>query len=384
MATIGLCMIVKNEAPIIRRCFDSVIRLVDYIFVVDTGSTDGTQEVIRAYLKEKSIEGEVIDEPWKDFSYNRTFALTKLKEKKHIDYSLMIDADNIIICNDDFDVEAFKSGMTRDIYEIRFQTHGILYWLPRLISQRLDVRYRGVLHEYLEYPKQYTRAFVEGFMDQQVQDSTRNKNPKKYQDDAVVLEKALETETDPFLISRYTFYLAQSYRDSKEEDEKSLARYLERANQGYWIEERFISLYEAAKLKIRLRHSEAEVIQTFLSAYEIMPNRAEPLHGAMRYCREKKKSQQAYILGKQAMTIAYPETGLFVERWVYDYGILDEFSIAAEWAGHYQEAFEACLKLIVRRSAPVSEMPRIIKNMNFIIEKLGVPELKKVLPGSVS
>ena len=40
--TIGLCMIVKNETSLIRRCLESTLPLVDYILVVDTGSTDGT------------------------------------------------------------------------------------------------------------------------------------------------------------------------------------------------------------------------------------------------------------------------------------------------------------------------------------------------------
>ena len=40
MATISLCMIVKNEAAILSRCLDSVCDLMDEIIIVDTGSTD--------------------------------------------------------------------------------------------------------------------------------------------------------------------------------------------------------------------------------------------------------------------------------------------------------------------------------------------------------
>jgi len=45
-------MIVKDEAPIIRRCLDSVKHLIDYWIIVDTGSRDGTQEVISDYMKD--------------------------------------------------------------------------------------------------------------------------------------------------------------------------------------------------------------------------------------------------------------------------------------------------------------------------------------------
>ncbi|MCJ2050481.1 glycosyltransferase, partial [Methylobacterium sp. J-070] len=43
-------MIVKNEAHVIRRCLESVRPIIDHWVIVDTGSTDGTEEVIRAAL----------------------------------------------------------------------------------------------------------------------------------------------------------------------------------------------------------------------------------------------------------------------------------------------------------------------------------------------
>src|SRR5262245_27538846 len=58
--TIGLCMIVKNETKVIRQCLESTLPLIDYILVIDTGSTDGTQEMIRDFLAHHNIEGTVI------------------------------------------------------------------------------------------------------------------------------------------------------------------------------------------------------------------------------------------------------------------------------------------------------------------------------------
>ncbi|MGC1890073.1 MAG: glycosyltransferase, partial [Stellaceae bacterium] len=85
--TIGLCMIVKDEAELIRRCLASALPLVDYILVVDTGSTDGTQQVVRDFIDEHGVRGQVIDEPWRDFAYNRSFALQRLREVADIDYA---------------------------------------------------------------------------------------------------------------------------------------------------------------------------------------------------------------------------------------------------------------------------------------------------------
>ena len=43
-------MIVKNESKIIKRCLDSVKPLIDYVFIVDTGSDDDTINVINDWL----------------------------------------------------------------------------------------------------------------------------------------------------------------------------------------------------------------------------------------------------------------------------------------------------------------------------------------------
>src|ERR1700761_235877 len=85
--TVGLCMIVKNEAHVILRCLESVRPLVDYVLIEDTGSTDGTQNIIRQYLDRERLPGEVFDEPWRDFADNRTLALQRLREKPEIDYA---------------------------------------------------------------------------------------------------------------------------------------------------------------------------------------------------------------------------------------------------------------------------------------------------------
>ena len=45
MATVSLCMIVKNEEKVLRRCLDSLAGLYEELVIVDTGSTDSTKEI---------------------------------------------------------------------------------------------------------------------------------------------------------------------------------------------------------------------------------------------------------------------------------------------------------------------------------------------------
>ena len=54
-----LSMIVKNEAAAIGRCLASVMTLIDYWVIVDTGSEDSTKNIIKDVMG--SIPGELHD-----------------------------------------------------------------------------------------------------------------------------------------------------------------------------------------------------------------------------------------------------------------------------------------------------------------------------------
>ena len=368
--TIGLCMIVKNEAHVIMRCLESVRPLIDYVLIEDTGSTDGTQDIIRDWLKRENIPGELIDEPWQNFAYNRSHVMEKLRDVKNVDYALIIDADDRLVLDEGFDPAAYKREMQHELYDVMIHHGSSRFHRPQICSNRAPFHFKAVLHEYLEGPPGgFTRTDAKGFFIETGRGGARNKNPRKYQDDAAALEKALLTEQDAFLISRYVFYLAQSYRDSGEK-ELALKNYLRRAELGYWIEEVFESLYHAAKMKEALGHPDDEVIAAFMKASDTAPTRAEALHGAAHFCRMKGRNEEGFQLAKRGAAIPLPSNGLFIELWIYEYGLLDELAVNGYWSGRARESLDACLRLLGGTKLPDSQRERITANARFAFDKL--------------
>lgn len=369
MASISLVMIVKDEARVIERCLASVRPIIDYIVIADTGSSDDTRQLIRNFMAREGLAGEVLDHPWRNFAHNRSEALAALRTRTSVDYGFTIDADETLVLEDGFDVAAFKSRLKADVYDIEVWNHGVRYHRPALFSNRQPFRYKAVLHEYLDTPPGLARELAKGLHVVVTQEGARSRNPNKYADDAVLLERELETETDPHLISRYTFYLAQSLRDSGQR-ERAHAAYLKRAALGNWSEEVYVSLLNAAQLAELLNHPVDEQLATYLRAYETVPSRAEALHGAAAVCRKAGRYQLGYLLARQGISIKRPASGLFLDQSIYDYKMLDEFQVNAYWAGQYGESLDAGATLLRDGLFPETERERILANSDFALQRV--------------
>ncbi|ACL59735.1 FkbM family methyltransferase [Methylobacterium nodulans] len=358
--TICLSMIVRNEAPVIRRSLASVRPLIDHWIVVDTGSTDGTQDLVREAMA--GLPGRLIERPWRDFGHNRSEALAFARP--HGDYTLIIDADDEILPAPGFAMPALDA----DSYALDIQDGPIAYQRTQVVRAALPWRYAGVLHEFLTCPEASSSGHLPLVM-RRNHDGARRRDPGTYRRDAEILERALATEADPFLIARYTFYLAQSYRDCGAREEAVVA-YLRRAELGFWDQEVFFSLYQAGQLMEALGRDPETILETYRRASAACPSRAEAAHAASRFCRLRERFAQGCALAEPALGIEPPPGGLFVEGWIYAYGLLDEYAVNAYWAGRYRDCLDACLKLLAEERLPEGYRARITANARFAFDKL--------------
>jgi len=369
-------MIVKDEASVISRCLKSVGPIVDYWIIVDTGSSDATPDVTREVLHD--TPGELHHRPWVNFAHNRTEALHLARS--HGDYTLIIDADDVL----ELPPKLRLPFLTADSYTIEIVHENLRHWRPQLVRSSLPWRYESVLHEFLslgigknnqrvlpENRSQKRLAGIKIRVSEQGGARRRVTAAERYARDATVLEGALADETDPFLRARYIFYLAQSYHEAGEQ-KKALAAYQERATLGHWDQEVFVSLCRAAGLKAELGFDEEDVIASYMSAHNVRRDRAEALHWAARYCRIKQKYQLGFDLAKRALKIRFPEGGLFLENWIYQYGSLDEYAVNAYWIGRYDECLTACNRLLREGRIPPEMRERVEENARFAREKLSL------------
>lgn len=350
--TICVNMIVKNESKVITRCLATVKPIIDYWVIVDTGSTDGTQEIIKDFMKD--IPGELHERPWKNFGHNRTEAIELARGKA--DYVLVIDADETFRYDPDFTLP----DLDKDLYYITTEYGGTRYARIQLVNNHLNWRWVGVLHETLECPDIKTRDTVKGMYNVVFTDGARSTDPKKYHKDAELLEKALIDEPTN---TRYMFYLAQSYRDAGEY-EAALKNYEKRVAMGGWDQEVYWSMLQIAILQEILEMPQDKVLKGYYDAYNFRPTRAEPLVRLATYYRKHNNYAAGYLMAQVGLSLPVSNDALFVEHYIYDYGMLLESSICAYWVGRYAEAKASCEKLLAKANLPQNVRECVQRNLS--------------------
>ncbi|MFF2163434.1 glycosyltransferase [Streptomyces sp. NPDC058175] len=349
-------MIVKDEAPVIRRCLESVRPLIDTWVIVDTGSTDGTQDVIRDVFSD--LPGELHERPWKGFDGSRSEAIELARAAA--DYLFFIDADDVMKLESGFRVPE----LSLDAYRVNIRSGPFAYWRPALVSTRLPWRYVSVLHEYIECGSRFSLGTLEGAEMVIVGGGGRLRNEGmrgKYLRDAEILQEALVKEPDN---TRYAFYLGQSLSDAGEH-EKALEAYDRRAGMGGWGEEVFCSRLFAAQIAEALGHPPAEVMNRYLGAHASRPTRAEALGGLARWCRiNGQRWPLAHLFARQVARLPYPSADhLFVEPDWYEWRALDELAVSAYWVGEYEESEDCCERLLAGGKLPAEHRDRVIENL---------------------
>lgn len=358
--TICLNMIVKDESAVICRCLESVKPFIDYWVIVDTGSSDGTQKIIRNYLKD--IPGELYSSSWKDFGTNRTEAFQLAFHKG--DYILFIDADDILKVDEDFSF----SDLTEDLYTMWRGVESFSQRHPQLVKGDLPWKYVGVTHEYLACDVPYTTSHLDEVKYITGAGGNRSVTKNKFLENVRLLEEDLKKDPEN---ERSMFYLAESYRDAGEKG-KALEWFQRRVNKGGWAEEVFWSLLQIGHLLHGMGFPKNVVTESYLNALRFRPTRVEPIYFLVEINNQAKDYETAFtfLQMKDALPKAKEKDSLFNMDWIEDWGLTFLRSVCTYHLGKYQESLDACDQLLANPRLPESWRTQTIENRKFPLEKL--------------
>lgn len=251
--SIGLAILARNEHAHIERAITQCAAIVDHVTVLDTGSTDGTQEIAR------SLGAEVHERAWDGFGPSRT-ALLELARYSGTDFTLMLDADHTL------HVDGDRPDLDADEYMLRVRDDGGR--LPLLTRTQHPFRYEGVAHAYLCTDEPAKIAHTDWLSIDGGPGASRD----KLLGDLKLLQQAhADDPTD----RRTVFYLAQTYRDLDMVD-AAIAMYRKRAQMGGWAEEVYWARYQAGCL-LTEHVSFQQGAHHLLAAWESRPSRVEAL-----------------------------------------------------------------------------------------------------------
>jgi len=379
---IGLSCIVKNESKVILKMLESVYSIIDYWYIVDTGSTDGTQEIIKNFFKEKNIPGEIKEIEWKNFSISRNIALDGLLGK--VDWGFWIDADEILEFKDENNIINGKKYLLEKLRNSSIDFDGVYInsKYNQTIYKRLNFfnlknnnkwEWFGPIHEYLKNDKKDLKySFFDGFyisVGKHFGNSWTSQTSKEKYEKYIKLLKEYIDENPNQDNSRWIFYLAQSYKDTgaPEYHEKVIEWYNNRINYNHegYTEEKYISQLNISKFKIiSKKYSEPDILASFLECSNFNNKRIDHFEWIIEYYHSKKNWEIAYVYSSYAIknmlnNISHIESFMFSNSRLYNWKIFDLHCMSCFYTQRKEE-----MKMYANQ---LKEKIEILKNNNLLL-----------------
>jgi len=365
MGKLALNFICKDESPVIENMLESAKGIVDLIVANDTGSTDGTQQIIKNFGEKYGIPTYVFERPFDDFESSRNHAMQKLRETvKELGWNpeqvhgFWFDCDETLVIDPKFS----KSQFTKDLYMINTYIGQMKYTRNTFFKVSKPFRWYGPVHEFIVCDEQnITSGLAENIhVDVKMTgNSWMGDIAEKYASHSYKLEAYInKNRQDP----RWIFYTAQSWHDSasikdnKEENDERLRRsikyYRERVSRadGY-AEEIYYSQYRVGTIMRILEEPWHLTMMELLKAYQIDPMRGESIKVIIDHYLQMGDWHMAYLYSKFAKTTfhgknPYPTRLLFVDEATYVWKFAEAHAAAAFYTGRMDEAKQTYQEIV--------------------------------------
>lgn len=371
---IHLCIMVKNAGPLFEKVLEENLSVIDRWTILDTGSTDGTQDVVRKVLKNK--KGKLYEEPFINFRESRNRCLDLAG--KTCKYNLMLDDTYVIRENLRNFLNVVRGDQFASSYSLLIVSNDSEYYSNRVTMSDKGHRYIYTIHEVIQVegnketvliPKEatYIHDYRADYMEKRTAD-------RKQYDLKLLYDMIKEDPTNP----RHYYYLAQTYI-CLEDYENAAIWFKRRATtelKGH-IQEVFDSWFELGRTyNFKLNKPWEECKKCYEEANKVDPTRPEPFYfiGIHYYVKGDKKIAYEYF--QKGFELGYPIHAQFSLKPTLSYHFLPKF--LAELCYEFENpelGIQACERFL-RMNKEESDSFNVMQSWYEIFKKLvTIPKL---------
>jgi glycosyltransferase involved in cell wall biosynthesis len=199
---VSAVLIVKNEEVLLPDCLSSLVDF-DEVVVLDTGSTDKTPEILRAYAASRpGVQVRIGEYQWRDhFSEARN----KAQETATGEWIFVVDADETVPKGTYEEIQEYVQRLDPKVQVVGFWIRSVRgvsrHHSPRLYRNIPEVKWHGSVHNYLSRTEdvQSEMSIMAGYSPAHLADPDRALR---------MLEKAVMDEPES---ARNWYYLGREY-----------------------------------------------------------------------------------------------------------------------------------------------------------------------------
>lgn len=343
MVKIAVYTIAKNEQQFVERWYNSA-KDADYLFILDTGSTDDTVK----FAKDLGINIEIQPfDPWR-FDVARNAALNALPED--IDMCIALDMDEVLVDGWRDQLEkAVSDGVTRPRYQYTWSWNedgspGLVYGGDKIHS-RHNYFWKHPVHEVIRCSGQE----IQGWYNIEIHHyPDKTKSRSQYMP---LLKIAVEEDPED---DRNAFYYARElfFHSRLDDAAKEFKRHLS-LPRAVWKPERAASMRYLAKIQ--------DKESWLLRAVAECPDRREALIELSQYYYEIQQFELCYAYAVKALSIKDKPLEYLCEEFAWGYIPYDLAAISAYNLGIKDKAIEYGKKALELNPND----PRLVANMEW-------------------
>ena len=309
-------MIIKNGGPLLEQVLTENLPIIDRWCILDTGSTDGSQDVIKRVLKNK--KGKLHEEPFVNFKVSRNRCLELAGHT--CKFILMLDDTYSIRGDLRSFLNEVRGDQFSDSFSLLIQSDDTEYYSNRIIKSLTNLRYIHTIHEVISDTSNINvtvpadKAII---FDHRADYMEKRTNDRKQFDLQLLFKEVEDEPNDP----RALYYIAQTYGCIG--DEVNKAKYFEQRIahpvQGYF-QEKIDACFELARtynfkihpitkepLTSALTQDEWMICEKlYLQAYSMDNSRPDGLYFIGIHYYLDGKYTIAYEYFKKAFEVGYP------------------------------------------------------------------------------